>query len=62
MNNTFNAVFLGLIIGLVFSLVCASKQITSKIDELRLSKYKVYYEYNIINKDTIPVDTIYVKL
>lgn len=25
-------------------------------------KYKVYYEYNVYNNDTIPVDTIYVPL
>jgi hypothetical protein len=26
------------------------------------SSYKVYYEYNVIKQDTIPCDTIYVKI
>jgi hypothetical protein len=33
-----------------------------EIHKLETPKYKVYYEYNITNRDTIPVDTVYVKL
>ena len=32
------------------------------IKHIEQEKYKVYYEYNVINNDTIPCDTIWVKL
>lgn len=30
-------------------------------EKVKLPKYKVYYEYNVIDKDTIPIDTIYIE-
>jgi len=41
---------MGIIIG--YTQFNEPKQITP-------TKYKMYYEYDIINNDTIPVDTIY---
>lgn len=31
-------------------------------EKIEQSQYKVYYEYNVFNNDTIPCDTIFVKL
>lgn len=36
--------------------------VVTKINKLQPATYKVYYEFDVINHDTIPIDTIYVKL
>lgn len=36
--------------------------VSDKVDTLSVSKYRVYYEYNVIHGDTIPIDTVYIHI
>lgn len=38
------------------------QRIENLIKEIPKPEYKVYYEYDVYNYDTIPVDTIYVRI
>ena len=52
-----------LILIFIITTISCSVLINRSIKEYRNQPtYKVYYEYNVINKDTIPIDTIYIPI
>ena len=64
MNSKYfiRAAFWGILtlLSIIMLVITNSKDTDKK--ESTLPRYKVYYEYNIINNDTIPVDTIFVMI
>ena len=55
-KDIYNAVHFGVML-IILTLIVMSVDINSKIKNS--NKYKVYYEYNVVQGDTIPCDTIY---
>jgi len=49
-----------------FSMIIELKKTSDSIEQFKTSpektEYKVYYEYNLYNNDTIPIDTIYYRI
>jgi len=58
MTKHSNTILFGLGI-IIIIITIYSNRIINKLDNITYPKYNVYYEYNIINNDTIPIDTIY---
>lgn len=64
-SNNNNASYFDVMFFFILSIVAMnifSHNIVKDIKESQPEKYKVYYEYNVINKDTIPCDTIYIPI